>query len=409
MDRKHIRERVSFDTSIHVKFRNSTIAGKEGVLYFQLIRNRKVKLITTRFRLYPQEWDSQSESVQWNNTAMERQSHLQLVSTGLREALKQIGDTIEMLNKKGVYTVDELADYYINRSFNGYFSPFVEYLVKNLNTKNRKKTASIYTTALRSFSRFRFGQDIKIDKIDSELLLDYEARLKNTGMRKNSISCYMRALRAIYNQAVKKGLSTQKHPFNEVYTGIDKTVKRAVNEETIIRLKNRDLSGCRELELARDLFMFSFYMRGMSFVDMANLRKSNFKDGYITYVRSKTKQNLTIKIEPCMGEILLRYSEQTVDDYVLPIYNTQNYNHVSHLRTYNKRLIRISDLLGLEKSLSSYVARHSWATLAHHKGIPIEIISESLGHENETTTRIYLASLGQSIIDKANAEIIALK
>jgi site-specific recombinase XerD len=346
-------------TSIKVKFRSSTINHREGVLYIQLIHNRKVKLITTRFRIYSQEWDFQTESVKWNDTGIERHSYLQLVSTGLREELKQIRATIKMLDKRGAYTVDELADYYINRSFNGYFFPFVDYLVKDLNVKNRKKTASIYTTAQRSFSRFRFGQDIKIDKIDSELFLDYEAHLKNTGMRKNSISCYMRALRAIYNQAVKKGLSTQKHPFNEVYTGIDKTVKRAVNEETIIRLKNRDLSGHKELALARDLFMFSFYMRGLSFVDMANLKKSNLKDGYITYVRSKTKQNLTIKIEQCMEEILLRYSEQMVDDYVLPIYNQQNYNHVSHLRTYNKRLIRLSDLLGLGKLLSSYVTKHS--------------------------------------------------
>jgi site-specific recombinase XerD len=278
-----------------------------------------------------------------------------------------------------------------------------------MNAKNRTKTASIYATAQRSFARFRSGQDITIAKIDNELLVNYEAYLKNTGMRKNSISCYMRALRAIYNQAVKKGLTMQKHPFREIYTGIDKTIKRAVNEDIIIQLKNRDFSVQKKLVLARDLFLFSFYMRGMSFVDMANLKQSNIKNGYITYSRSKTKQNLTVKVEKCMGEIIDHYKAQTVDDYLLPIYNQENYNPVSHLRTYNKRLKRISKLLELDKPLSSYVARHSWATLAHHKGVAIEIISESMGHENENTTRIYLASLDQSIIDKANANIIALK
>jgi integrase len=110
-----------------------------------------------------------------------------------------------------------------------------------------------------------------------------------------------------------------------------------------------------------------------------------------------------------MEEIIIHYKEQTIDDYVLPIYNKQNYSHISHLRTYNKRLKRISELLKLRKSLSSYVSRHSWATLALHHGVPVEVISESMGHENENTTRIYLASLDQFIIDKANAEIIDLK
>ena len=99
---------------------------------------------------------------------------------------------------------------------------------------------------------------------------------------------------------------------------------------------------------------------------------------------------------------------QTIDDYLLPVYTLQNRDHISQLRTYNKRLRKISDMLKLEKSLSSYVTRHSWATMALRKGIPIEVISESMGHESETTTRIYLASLGQSVVDKANADVIKL-
>jgi site-specific recombinase XerD len=396
-------------TSIKIKFRNSTIKDKEGVLCLQLIHNRKIKLITTCFRLYACEWDSLRASVKSDNDNPERENYLQSVKTGLKEEVKQIRGLIVMLDKRGNYSVDELADYHINHSFNGNLFPFIDYQIRKFKSENRKKTASVYATVKRSFSRFRNGQDLKIDKIDNELILKYETYLKSVGMTPNSTSCYMRALRAIYNQSVNKGLSMQKNPFREVYTGIAKTVKRAVNEDIISCLKNLDLSELPELELARDFFMFSFYMRGISFVDMANLRQSNIKNGYITYSRSKTGQSLTIKIEKCMEDIINRYKGQTVDDYALPIYNKTNYDHSSHLRTYNKRLKRISTLLGLEKSLSSYVSRHSWATLALHRGISVEIISESMGHENENTTRIYLASLDQSIIDKANAEIIALK
>lgn len=396
-------------TSIHVKFRTSTVEDKKGTLYFQLIHRRKIKLITTRFKLYPHEWDAQNAKIQWENGCGERLFHLQNIDSELKEELRQIRELIEIMDKKGDYSIYELAEHYVNQYFSGYFFPFVEYRIKWLNDQKQRKTASIYATVQRSFSRFRFGQDMRIDQMDHELLRCYEFFLKSSGMRKNSISCYMRALRAIYNQAVQKGLTTQKQPFAGIYTGVEKTIKRAVGEEIITNLKNKDLSMLKELELARDLFMFSFYMRGISFVDMANLRKSNSRNGYITYTRSKTKQILTVKIEDCMKEILSRYEKQTEDDYLLPIYRKGNYKSTSHLRTYNKRLKRLSDLLGLQTPLSSYVSRHSWATLAHRKGIAIEIISESMGHENETTTRIYLASLGQSVIDKANAEIIALK
>jgi integrase len=215
-------------------------------------------------------------------------------------------------------------------------------------------------------------------------------------------------LRSIYNKAVRQGLCLQKHPFKGTYTGIDKTGKRAVDEDIILALKKMDLTQNVNLELTRDLFMFSFYMRGISFVDMANLRKSNVQNGYITYIRSKTKQQLSVRLEPCMQEIIDRYRSRTIDDYLLPVFTPHNRSHTSQLRTYNKRLKRISEMLGLEKPLSSYVARHSWATIALRKEVPIEVISEGMGHENETTTRIYLASIGQSAVDEANMKIIGL-
>ncbi|MDR0429033.1 MAG: site-specific integrase [Tannerellaceae bacterium] len=154
--------------------------------------------------------------------------------------------------------------------------------------------------------------------------------------------------------------------------------------------------------------MFSFYTRGMSFIDMANLTQNNLKNGYIAYSRSKTKQVLTIKVEKCIEKIIERYKDLTIENYLLPIYSKQNHSSGSNLRTYNKRLKRISEILGLEKPLSSYVSRHSWATIALRKGISVQVISEGMGHENEKTTRIYLASMDQSVIDKANAQIIAL-
>ncbi len=396
-------------TSVKLKFIPSKIKNKTGVICLQLIHNRKVKLLRTRFRLFPAEWDNQNETVFFGNTDMERQIYLQSIKTSLDVEMKQLAELICLLERKSDYTVEELADLYTSNSFNGYLFTFVNYVVKNLKDSNRRKTASICMTAKTSFEHFLCGQDILIDRIDNDLMRKYENWLKAKGVMKNTVSCYMRALRSVYNQAVKRGLTTQKNPFVNIFTRIDKTVKRAVNEDIIIRIKNMVLSPHKELGLARDLFMFSFYMRGISFIDMANLRKNNVKNGYIIYTRSKTRQLLTVKLEACMKEIISRYESQTVDDYLLPVYTARNRNNTSQLRNHNKRLKRISEILGLDKPLSSYVTRHSWATLALRKGISIEIISESMGHENEATTRIYLASLEQSAVDKANAEIIKLK
>jgi site-specific recombinase XerD len=396
-------------TSVKLKFIPSKIKDKAGAICLQLIHNRRIKLLRTRFRLFSTEWDNETETIFFDNAQTGRKIYLQSVKTRIEMELKQLEELIFLLEMKSNYTVDELVDLYIRNSFNGYLFPFIDYVVKNLKNSNRRKTAGICMTAKTSFERFLCGQDILLDKIDNDLMHKYETFLKNTGMMKNTISCYMRALRSVYNQSVKHGLTIQKNPFANIFTRIDKTVKRAVSEDVIVRLKNMDLSSHIELELARDLFMFSFYMRGISFIDMANLRKSNLKNGYIVYSRSKTRQMLTVKIEVCMQAIITKYYAQTIDDYLLPVYTVQNRDNTSQLRNHNKRLKRISDLLGLKKSISSYVTRHTWATLALRKGIPIEVISEGMGHESETTTRIYLASLEQSVVDKANADIIRLE
>lgn len=396
-------------TSVRVKFRQSAVKGKEGALYIQLIHNRRTKLVTTRFRLFPAEWDRRSAAVVINKGMdNERALYLQNIRDGLETELRQVYGLIALLGRRGTYTVDELAEHYASHSFNGYFFPFMQYRIRQLRAENRTGTASICETARRSFSRFRHGEDIRMDKIDGVLMQRYETFLKQDNVSPNSISCYMRALRSAYNQAVSRGLCSQRQPFAEVYTGVDKTIKRAVSEDVVIRLKQLDLSSKRELEKARDLFLFSFYMRGMPFVDMANLRQCNLKNGHLVYTRSKTKQVLTVKVEKCMEDIIGKYAGQTTGDYLLPVYTAGNHSHIGCLRTYNKRLKRISGLLQLEKPLSSYVARHSWATIALRRGISVQVISEGMGHENEKTTRIYLASLEQSVIDDANARIIAL-
>ena len=156
------------------------------------------------------------------------------------------------------------------------------------------------------------------------------------------------------------------------------------------------------------MFLFSFYTRGMFFVDMAYLRKIDLQNWILTYRRRKTGQQLTIKWEKCMEEIICKYPSNKTD-YLLPIIKVQGnerkqYDNALHLVNY--RLKDLSKILKLQRTLTLYVARHSWASAAKAKNIPLSVISEGMGHESEKTTQIYLSSLETSVVDKANKVIL---
>ena len=274
-------------------------------------------------------------------------------------------------------------------------------------------TARNYRRTLNSFSGFLNGADIPFSLLDERLVGRYNDWLQRRRIVRNTVSFYMRVLRAVFNKAVREGIVPQSSPFRNVYTGVDRTRKRAVGEETVIRLRRLNLEHSPSLALARDIFIFSYCARGMAFVDIAFLRKQDIAGGTIRYVRRKTGQHLTIRIEPCMGDIIERYSQGTrTSDYVFPLLNAKDPVRVfsqyqTALGYYNRRLKRLADLLELEMPLSSYTSRHTWATTARNHNVPLSVISAGMGHASEKTTQIYLASLESSVIDQANRSIIA--
>lgn len=158
---------------------------------------------------------------------------------------------------------------------------------------------------------------------------------------------------------------------------------------------------------ARDMFLFSFYMRGMSPIDMANLKADNVRNGLLTYRRQKTGQQLSIRWENCMQQIVDRYSSLS-DGYLLPILRPckSKFKYKNEMLKINGALKRIGQKIGLSHPLTMYVARHSWASIARSKNVPISVISEGMGHNSERTTQIYLASIDRSQIDNANVSII---
>lgn len=280
--------------------------------------------------------------------------------------------------------------------------------IDRLNSIGRIRSSEAMRSALKSFMQFRGGMDLSFERFDSSLMEQYEAHLKHRGITRNTSSFYLRNLRSAYNNAVHDGIAENKSPFDRVYTGVDKTQKRAINIEELRKIKSVDLSGCPSLCFARDILLFSFYTRGMSFVDIANLKKKDYHDGYITYQRKKTNQRLSIEVEPELKAILDKYKSFT--QYLLPLITDENGKERTQYRNQlvriNRNLRKLGKIVGLSIPLTTYVARHAWASIAQSKGIALPVISKALGHDNEITTQIYLDSIRAFEVDKANRAIL---
>lgn len=290
------------------------------------------------------------------------------------------------------------------------FTSYMENVISRYKKLGKIRTAEAYASSMRSFMRFCKGNLPKLENINSIMIMEYEAYLKKCNVCSNSSSFYMRNLRAVYNMGVEEKNIKQKNPFKHVYTGVEKTLKRGLSNNDMRRIREIQLNEYPKLNYARDMFMFSFYTRGMSFIDMAYLKKKDLYNGILSYRRRKTGQQLFIKYEECMNEIIMKYNN-TDSEYILPILKTGTGNETRKQYIYaahniNRNLKTLGKLLELPVPLTMYVARHSWASIAKNSNIPLSIISEGMGHDSEKTTRIYLATLDNHGIDDANSLII---
>jgi len=397
--------------TVKVKLRASSVPSKEGTLFYQVIHDRVARQVHTGYKLYPYEWSAaESDVIICPDAGDIRRSYLLSLKAALQKDVIRLWDVIGRLDGAGEeYTAQDVVNRYLAPSVAGGFMSFIKDVIRQLGQIGKLRTAERYTTVMNSLARFLGDADIPLDEVGPDVMVRYENFLKVRGVCPNTSSYYMRGLRAIYNRAVEKGLTEHRRPFKYVYTGIDKTVKRAVPLKIIRQIRDIDLSASPAADFARDIFMFSFYTRGMSFIDMAYLKKKDLHNGFLSYRRRKTGQQLLVKWEKPMQDIVDKYDTGDTP-YMLPIIkdtdgdDRRQYKNAAHL--INGKLRRLGERLGLSIPLTTYVARHGWASIAKSKNIPVSTISEAMGHDSEKTTRIYLASLDTSAVDKANSQIL---
>lgn len=290
------------------------------------------------------------------------------------------------------------------------FTGYAEKEILHKKNSHSYSTSQNYRTALNSFLKFLDGEDVPLHKIDSVLIGDYQKWLENHNVCLNSISCYMRSLRAIYNRAIGGKKAIREHPFKKVFTGIEKTQKRSINKEDIRRLQSLNLKAGTYMCLVRDIFLLSFYACGIPFVDIAYMKKNQISDGYLTYTRHKTKQKVRISLEPCMTAILNKYMSED-REHIFPIIDstdseTAYRQYRNGICRYNKSLKLLGKKCGKTCNLSSYVARHTWASLAYHSNVDIPVISKALGHISPRTTVIYVKEINDRSFESANRKFL---
>ncbi|MEO3571301.1 phage integrase SAM-like domain-containing protein, partial [Phocaeicola vulgatus] len=223
--------------SVKAKFRPSVIEGKEGTVYYQIIQNRVIRQLKTDYRIFADEWNDAENNIIIGNS--ERSNLLLSLQERMKWDLKRFEMTIRKLgNQKSTFTVDEIIGSFQNGTDEQSFFNFMQGVIAHLRQMGKIRTAENYSCTLKSFMQFRQDRDILLSEIDSDLMQLYEAYLHGKGVVRNTSSFYMRILRAVYNRALEKELVEQRNPFRHVYTGVDKTVKRAVPLSAIKRMKN---------------------------------------------------------------------------------------------------------------------------------------------------------------------------
>lgn len=392
-----------------LKFKTSKKEPGEGTVYIWLTCKRQVRLLPTGVSIRADEWDKAKSRLKINGSG-ESVKRLITKREELKRALARINRIIRKQEKNGMeYDANDIVFEYKRYMTDTTLFGMMEKSILRLEQTGRIRTSETYRSTLCSFRKFRNGKDLMLDSLTSDHIEDYEAWLKSRQIRPNTSSFYMRILRAVYNRAVENGVMENLFPFRRVYTGVDKTVKRALPLSALKKILLLDLKGVPQEVFARDMFMMSFYLRGMSFVDMAFLRKGDLQHGYVIYRRRKTGQLLAVKWTQEMQQILDKYAPNE-SQYLLPIITSESEHpfHIYRKKGYliNYHLKRIGEKIRLEIPLTLYVARHSWASIAKSKGISIGVISEGMGHRSEKTTRIYLSELDTSLVDAANSLII---
>lgn len=398
----------------NVKIKLDTRRQKSDGTYnviFRITQAKKVYTINSGISILEEYWDAAEAEV------VKIHPNTKRLNLKLLKTFYQIEEAILELDTN--FSIDKLRSklgYSTNFDSNLTFKQFADQIIEQMFAVKRTGNAIVYQTAVNRLINYAHDS-IRFEDLNYKLLTDFEHYLKISGLKQNSIANYFRSIRALYNLAIKRGLvERSKYPFHDVTIKSQRTAKRAISKAEIERLNNLHLDNDSPAQKALKYFMLSFYLRGISFTDMAYLKPINLKNDRIEFNRRKTGKYYSIKLFKEAKDIINDLSSDE-NEYILPILPM----HIEEeslrakkiiqqwIKTTNKYLKRISNQICLESKLTTYVSRHSFASIAKHLGYSNELIAESLGHEyGNRTTSIYLDAFDTDKIDAMHKHVITI-
>ncbi len=388
---------------------------KDGTypLVMRLGHNERTTSIPTGISLRENDWDEKNRLVRKSYSGVENFTRL---NNQIKKKASKALDVILKLDETGVLNALSLAD--LRDKIDSQDKPksfftFADVFVKELAASNRIGTSRSYGEVVNVLRSYMGEKDLAFYNISYKFLVKFEANHLSKGNSYNGLAVYLRTIRAIYNKAIKAGyVEKEYYPFDEYKIRTTPTEKRALEWELLKKIIEKEIKSNEPFFDTRNYFVSSYMMYGMNYTDMAFLKKENIIDGRVLYRRKKTSKLYDIKITQGLDKILSYYISLNGDtEYVFPIIKRESldmqYRDIKWARKrYNKKLKELAGDCGIDKKLTSYVSRHSFATQAMLHDIPINAISTMLGHSSLKTTEVYLKSLPSNILDSYNERLI---
>ncbi len=384
----------------------------------KVTHERKRKYFKTGFHCSPEQWDKEAGRLNKKFKGF-KDDNERLVT--IEQKAKRIIN--KFMFEERPFTFEEFDLEFLQKNDKALVGPYFQEWIDKFEKENRIGNAYIYTETLSSLRKFRKGvNSLKLQTIDYKFLSNFEHFLRSEHhLKDTSISVRMRTLRSVFNKAIKEGIVKREfYPFDKYQLSKHlntTTSKRAISKDYIQKMETLSLPFGTALCFARDIFLFSYYTRGINFADIANLKAENFHDRHLSYFRKKTKKPFNIGLHEKAIAILSLYHEHKnrAGDYCFPVFDDRIHRtevQKTHRRKtvnkeINKNLKAIAEMIGLEGvKLTTYVARHTYANVLKQSGTDISRISQALGHQTEKTTQIYLQSFGEDELTEIDQRVL---
>lgn len=397
-----------------VCYKWKTLANGEYPLMLRICKDGKKKYQSLGISVLPRYWDFTRNKPKPNCPNKE---YIQKIILDKQTELQQ--RMLEFNSEQKEYTTTTLLNDENKKFELKTVSQFYQELIEQCKSNDKCGNRLIYKSSYNSLKVFTKNQlDIPFSAIDVSWLNKYEKWLRSKGNKETTMSLMFRTLRSAYNKAIKaKCARKSDYPFDEykINKFDTKTQKRAIAKTEVLKFtKEVDNIGKRQyVQLSKDIFIFSYLCGGINFTDIANLTKANITNGRLHYIRQKTGKLIKLGISEEAMQIIKKYESES-KGYLFPILNTnihktplQKQNRIHKmLGKINKNLKLIATQLNVDANMTTYVARHSFASVLKKSGVSIALISEALGHSDLSTTQVYLDSFDNEQIDTAMQNLL---